>query len=585
MLSFKKCVTILIIGTLILSLLFSVIPVRSQSQISLGSPLVILDDNYELDFIFKGNGTKENPYIIENLSIDVFAQPAILISNSQKYAIFRNITIITQKQESAIKIINSRNVVFENITVIGSLTTDYGVLLNNVTNVKLKDIRIKDTLLPIKFEKSQDMRNEFYNITFNDVQVFVGHDLENTIIKGEYSNIYIYNATNVILENLTVGTRFNVYLITAIVAEEVNNLTIRNSVVKGTRAINIRSAKDVQVYNTTIIFAAYALTLENVENVVLNNIEFEGSKGDIAISLSKFYNAKVSDIESYGVYFAFDSGEDLKIQASSIKGGAIDISNVVNATLEDVKLQDSIRTVLGIRYSHNIKIVDTEIINVKFVYGELEKEKPVNAIEIASSTHITFKNTLIQKVYTALYLLFSSNITLEKTTIYDSAYALQSYYSSSLLIKDSLIEKAGVTAIVLRGSAQIIIEKSIIKNSKAAIFALSTEDLKVTYCDFVDNDEEIVEDSKHDYLYNYWDKYEGKDNNGDNIGDTPYKVSTFSEDPYPRMNPLKGKNQLPTPVPEKDYTDLITAGTVVGIIVVIIVANVIYWMKARRGEL
>lgn len=585
MLSFKKCVTILIIGTLILSLLFSVIPVRSQSQISLGSPLVILDDNYELDFIFKGNGTKENPYIIENLSIDVFAQPAILISNSQKYAIFRNITIITQKQESAIKIINSRNVVFENITVIGSLTTDYGVLLNNVTNVKLKDIRIKDTLLPIKFEKSQDMRNEFYNITFNDVQVFVGHDLENTIIKGEYSNIYIYNATNVILENLTVGTRFNVYLITAIVAEEVNNLTIRNSVVKGTHAINIRSAKDVQVYNTTIIFAAYALTLENVENVVLNNIEFEGSKGDIAISLSKFYNAEVSDIESYGVYFAFDSGEDLKIQTSSIKGGAIDISNVVNATLEDVKLQDSIRTVLGIRYSHNIKIVYTEIINVKFVYGELEKEKPVNAIEIVSSTHVTFKNTLIQKVYTALYLLFSSNITLEKTTIYDSAYALQSYYSSSLLIKDSLIEKAGVTAIVLRGSAQIIIEKSIIKNSKAAIFALSTEDLKVTYCDFVDNDEEIVEDSKHDYLYNYWDKYEGKDNNGDNIGDTPYKVSTFSEDPYPRMNPLKDKNQLPTPVPEKDYTDLITAGTVVGIIAVIVVANVIYWMKARRGEL
>jgi len=581
----KKIVTILVIGTLILSLLFNVMPIKSQSQITLGTPLVILDDNYELDFIFKGNGTRDNPFIIENLTIDVFTQPAILISNSQKYAIFRNITITTQKHESAIKIINSRNIVLENITIMGSLTTDYGVLLNNVTNMKLKDIRIRDTLLPIKFERAQDMRNEFFNITFNDADVYIGHDLENVIIKGEYSNIYIYNATNVILENLTVGTQFDVYLITAIVAEHVNNLVIRNSVVKGTHAIKIKDAKDLQIYDTTIIFAAYALTLENVENIIFDNIEFTGGRGDIAISLSEFYNAKVRNIQSDRIYFAFSNGENLEIQKSSIKGGAIDISNVFNATLENVELLDNIRTVLGIRYSSNIKVVDSKIINVKFVYGELDKERPVNAIEIISSAHITFENTLIQKVYTALYMLSSSNVTLDKTTIYDSAYALQSYYSKSVLVKDSLIEKAGVAGIVLKDSSEILIKKTIIKNSKVAIYALSTEDLRVTYCDFIGNDEEVVEDTQHEYLYNYWDKYKGKDENGDDIGDTSHKVSSFSEDPYPRMNPSKDGEQVPTPVSEKDYTDLITAAIIIVTTAVIIIANVIYWIKSRRGGL
>lgn len=46
-------------------------------------------------------------------------------------------------------------------------------------------------------------------------------------------------------------------------------------------------------------------------------------------------------------------------------------------------------------------------------------------------------------------------------------------------------------------------------------------------------------------LGNYWANYTGRDNNGDGIGDTPYNVSSGTQDPYPLMAPWKDGSIAP----------------------------------------
>ena len=37
---------------------------------------------------------------------------------------------------------------------------------------------------------------------------------------------------------------------------------------------------------------------------------------------------------------------------------------------------------------------------------------------------------------------------------------------------------------------------------------------------------------------NYWNDYNGTDNNGDGIGETPYIINEDNQDNYPLMNPV-----------------------------------------------
>ncbi len=65
---------------------------------------------------------------------------------------------------------------------------------------------------------------------------------------------------------------------------------------------------------------------------------------------------------------------------------------------------------------------------------------------------------------------------------------------------------------------------------------------------------------------NYWSNYNGTDNNGDRVGDTPYNINENQQDNYPLMNPLV--------IPEfsDDKKPAISNPTLITIVVVIVLA-------------
>jgi len=85
-----------------------------------------------------------------------------------------------------------------------------------------------------------------------------------------------------------------------------------------------------------------------------------------------------------------------------------------------------------------------------------------------------------------------------------------------------------------KGMKRYIINNQISYNKEAIHFHQSIKDNTITHNKIVGNIEDITKDlpskreSSNIIEYNYWDRYEGFDNNADNIGDTPHRVYQYA---------------------------------------------------------
>jgi parallel beta-helix repeat protein len=97
---------------------------------------------------------------------------------------------------------------------------------------------------------------------------------------------------------------------------------------------------------------------------------------------------------------------------------------------------------------------------------------------------------------------------------------------------------------------------------------------------------------------NYWSDYNGRDANGDGIGDTPYIIDAYNIDHYPLMKPVAipefsdGAGSIPelpdgTSENGTDKTEpfpiLLVVAITVTVVVVVAVGVLVYWKKLKRG--
>jgi len=119
------------------------------------------------------------------------------------------------------------------------------------------------------------------------------------------------------------------------------------------------------------------------------------------------------------------------------------------------------------------------------------------------------------------------------------------YSASNTLSENFITANNGMGIWLDGGSNNIIIRNNITDNAKG-IFISATKNSTVYHNNFVNN-------TFHVYIYgnypvtsmwdngsqgNYWDNYTGVDNNGDDIGDSPYVIEENNRDNYPLTNPV-----------------------------------------------
>jgi parallel beta-helix repeat protein len=126
---------------------------------------------------------------------------------------------------------------------------------------------------------------------------------------------------------------------------------------------------------------------------------------------------------------------------------------------------------------------------------------------------------------------------------YPTAYS-DVYYSNYNYIVSNNIDSNTDWGILLQTTVQNFFSENNITNNGKGVYLNAREPSNQFYLNnFVNNSVHVehwgVAQWNNGSIGNYWDDYEGKDNNGDGKGDAPYIIDENNQDYYPLMNPVE----------------------------------------------
>ena len=239
-------------------------------------------------------------------------------------------------------------------------------------------------------------------------------------------------------------------------------------------------------------------------------------------------------------------------------------SNTIENSKEGITLHDS----------HNIVIYENNITNSdEFgtkIYGSSEiiikdniiSNAKIDGIYIYDSFDINISKNTLSNNKDGLILKDSSDVTVIGNVISENNNGIDIQYSSDNTISKNIIKRNDIGLNISTAGIQTrdntIFENTFLENDIGA-YLISVIDNMFYHNNFIDNSEYNAYDTglnnwnstwKIDYSYNncsytnyrgnYWDDYDGVDEDPENgIGDTPYQVpEVVNKDQYPLIEPL-----------------------------------------------
>ena len=334
--------------------------------------------------------------------------------------------------------------------------------------------------------------------------------------------------------------------------------------------------------NTTVINGAQenCATLEiwgkncTFENFTITSSE--RSTSIITISYTdhvKIINNRIEANNNTCIYMFFST--NVTILNNSITGGGI---NIVGSSLENWNTHIISGNTLNGRRLYYIKDVSNFVIS----------SEEVGQIILVNCTDSSIKNVDVSKSIIGLLMAFSSNNVIKKCHIHDNHYGIFLHESKDNTIEDNLVENNTYGIYVTHSSYNKIKNNLIRWNKNCGCWLCCGSFYNTIYMNnFTMNGKNAHDAERFDRWYyknvgNYWDDYNGTDDDGDGIGDSPYIISTIKnetiEDKYPIVSfekVLSSSNQT---------TGVDIPALVISISVAVVVIIVVIKMFKKREQ-
>ena len=382
-----------------------VIPDMNHSELH---PTIRIGSNDILSiFCDVGNGTRENPYIIENFEIDASPGTGINISYTDAYLVIRNCTIFNGK-EYAISVARAENVIIENNTC---FSNEIGICLaisDNITIIGNNCSRNGGDGINIENSDNILVANNTCNSNWIGIGTS-GYTLSNHNISvvsnecnfNEFGGIGLFHvfgagtgASAGVVENNTCNANNN----TGIYTRECNNLDINNNSCHDNRnyGMVLHYVENSTMEQNTLAHTEYGCLIVFCSNTTIQaNTMNENHAG---VYLSHSNQSKVIDNEFSQCGFLIETS----------KGNVFSGTNRVNG-----------KPVIYHEDQHDIHIDGEnagQIMLVNCVDGIIENVEIANSttgMSIDASENIRVKNNVLQnQSYSGIYLQNSSRCTL-----------------------------------------------------------------------------------------------------------------------------------------------------------------------------
>ena len=274
-------------------------------------------------------------------------------------------------------------------------------------------------------------------------------------------------------------------------------------------------------------------------------------------------------------------------------GKGIDLSDRNTVTIQNVEIKEFNDGIWLFEAANNTLIGNTIAANNQW------------GIRLAGSSNNTVSgNNITNNDYGGIVVMDSDNNIISGNTITDNFRGLDLTASENNTVSGNHIAN-NIGGIALENMYNSIVENTITNNSNFGIHLYGAgynniignnitnngRGILVSICynnsiyhnNFVNNTNHVETDDSNGIWDNgvegnYWSNYNGTDNDGDGIGDTPYVIAESNQDNFPLMN------QWYTLTGQSEHFPITWIVATIAIVVVVGAAVLVYFVKVKKTK-